>query len=81
MSKQVSVRYFAVLREERGRDSESLTTDARTVLELYDSLRARHALSLPSHLVGAAVNGSLVRMDHALRDGDEVVFLPPVAGG
>ena len=29
----------------------------------------------------AAVNGALTAWDHALADGDEVVFLPPVSGG
>ena len=28
-----------------------------------------------------AVNGALADWRHALRDGDEVVFLPPVSGG
>jgi len=27
------------------------------------------------------VNGQIVEWDHALNDGDEIVFLPPVSGG
>ena len=81
MTKRVRVRYFAVLREERGRALDELDTSAQNASELYDSLRADYGFRLPTHLVGVAVNGRLVAMDTVLNDGDEVVFLPPVAGG
>jgi molybdopterin converting factor subunit 1 len=31
--------------------------------------------------ISSAVNADYARMDHAVRDGDEVAFLPPVSGG
>ena len=31
--------------------------------------------------MSSAVNADYARMDHVLRDGDEVAFLPPVSGG
>jgi molybdopterin converting factor subunit 1 len=31
--------------------------------------------------ISTAVNADYARMDRALRDGDEVAFLPPVSGG
>ena len=46
---------------------------------LYESLSPR--LGLAAARVRAAVNGEFVEDGHALRDGDEVVFVPPVAGG
>ncbi|MEP0766928.1 MAG: MoaD/ThiS family protein [Fimbriimonadia bacterium] len=81
MTKHVRVRYFAVLREERGRDVDELDTSVHTSGELYDALEAKYGFSLPRHLVGVAVNGRLVTRETVLNDGDEVVFLPPVAGG
>lgn len=75
----VHVRYFALFRERAGRDGERLTTPTATVGTLYEELRPR--LGLDPALVRAAVNGEFVDDDHPLGEGDEVTFLPPVAGG
>lgn len=75
----VNVRYFALFRERAGCDGERLATSARNVGALYDELAPR--LGLAPSLVRAAVNGEFVENDHALAEGDEVVFVPPVAGG
>lgn len=81
MNKTVSVQYFAILREQRGLSHESLTTAATTPAALYDELRAKHGFTLPGDRVRAAVNDAFVDADAPLRDGDRVVFIPPVAGG
>lgn len=75
------VQYFAILREQRGLNEEELTTDASTPAALYDELRSRHDFTLPVDRVRAAVNDAFVESGAALRDGDRVVFIPPVAGG
>ena len=75
------VQYFAILREQRGLTQETLTTSAGTPTALYDELRARHAFTLPANRVRAAVNDEFVPATHTLRDGDRLVFIPPVAGG
>ena len=77
----VEITYFAILREQRGVSCETLGTTARTPTELYKELSARHNFSLDPSLVRAAVNGVFVPMDAALSDGDNLVFIPPVAGG
>lgn len=77
----VAVRYFAILREERGREEESLTTGAATVADLYGELRERFSFSLPADRLRVACNGDFVPWSRPLRDGDLVVFIPPVAGG
>jgi molybdopterin converting factor subunit 1 len=77
----VSIQYFAILREQRGLAHEKLTTAAATPAALYDELSARHPFTLPADRVRAAVNGEFVAATAALKDGDEVVFIPPVAGG
>lgn len=78
---KVVVQYFAILREQRGVAEESLATAAATPAALYEELRARHGFSLPGERVRAAVNDAFVAGDTPLRDGDRVVFIPPVAGG
>lgn len=75
----LDVRYFALFRERAGCDGERLTTDAPTVAAFYQELQPR--LGLAPSMVRAAVNGEFVADGHALKDGDEVVFVPPVAGG
>lgn len=75
------VQYFAILREQRGLTQETLTTSAVTPTALYEELRARHAFTLPADRVRAAVNDDFVLATHPLRDGDRLVFIPPVAGG
>lgn len=78
---RVSIQYFALLREQRGQTREELDTTASTPTALYDELRVRHGFTLPADRVRAAVNGEFVAADAVLRTGDEVVFIPPVAGG
>ena len=75
------VHYFAILREQRGVSQEKLTTAAATPAALYEELRARHGFTLPGDRVRAAVNDAFVDAAAPLRDGDRIVFIPPVAGG
>lgn len=77
----VNVQYFAILREQRGLTNESLTTSAPTPSALYEELRARHRFTLPADRIRAAVNDAFVASTATLRDGDRIVFIPPVAGG
>lgn len=78
---RVQVQYFAILREQRGLREEVLATPAATPAALYEELRSRHAFTLPGDRVRAAVNDAFVPSDAPLREGDRVVFIPPVAGG
>lgn len=77
----LDVHYFAILREQRGLSQEKLTTAAATPGALYEELRARHGFTLPGDRVRAAVNDAFVDAATPLRDGDRIVFIPPVAGG
>jgi len=77
----IHVQYFAILREQRGLTAETLVTAAPTPAALYEELRGQHGFTLPADRVRAAVNDAFVTASAALRDGDRVVFIPPVAGG
>lgn len=77
----VTVKYFAILREQRGLSEERLTLPPLTAGDLYDRLRRAHGFTLEPSLVRAAVNRVFAPNGIALNDGDEVVFIPPVAGG
>lgn len=79
--KKITVQYFAILREERGVNEETVETEATTPAALYEELKLRHRLSLPAERVRAAVNEAFVSNGTLLCEGDRVVFIPPVAGG
>jgi molybdopterin converting factor subunit 1 len=79
--RRLNVRYFAVLREQAGRSTEELQTQASTPRELYDELRRRRGLKLAPEFLRVAVNDEFSDWRSPLSDGDTVVFLPPVAGG
>lgn len=81
----ITVRYFASIREAMGTGSEDLQTSATTVGALRDELMARSeaAASALAHgkAVRMALNQDMCSGDAALKAGDEVAFFPPVTGG
>ncbi len=79
--------YFAWVREKTGIAEEevALPAEIRDVAGLVDWLRGRgpayrNALA-DLDTVRVAVNLEYAGLDHAVADGDEVAFFPPVTGG
>lgn len=80
-SRTLKVQYYAILREQAGRNEETLDTTATTPAELYDELRRRHPFQLAAAQLKVALNSEFSDWQAPLRHGDTVVFIPPVAGG
>ncbi len=78
---RVHLRYYALLREQAGRQAETVETTARTPSALYEELAARYGFRLPQTQLKVAVNAVFADWSSPLADGDEIVFIPPVAGG
>lgn len=80
---RVRVRYFAALREVTGRDEETVELpEGAAIPAARSALEERYpplARLLPPCAV--AVNRAYVAADAPLRDGDELVFIPPLGGG
>ena len=85
MSFQITIKYFASIREALGQTGETRTTHATTLALLRDELIA----ASPAH-ASALARGKAVRMaldqvmtaeSAMLTDGSEVAFFPPVTGG
>jgi len=79
----VNILYFASFREAVGQDEERRElTEGTRVSDLWRSLCLQVPLfgRFPA-MPPAAVNREYVSPETILRDGDEVAFLPPVAGG
>jgi molybdopterin converting factor subunit 1 len=77
----LTVRYFAIFREQAGCESEQIETSANTPSDLYDELRPRHGFTVPKDALRAAINNEFVPMHGVVKDGDVVAFIAPVAGG
>jgi molybdopterin converting factor subunit 1 len=80
---KVRLLFFAVLRDITGKSEAVVEVPAGTrAADVWRDLRHQHR-----ELVGyeqpplAAVNETYVKADAPLHDGDELAFIPPVAGG
>ncbi len=84
---KVTVRYFASVKEQLGKDSEEmeLPGGVATVGALSAHLMARggayREVFSGQRLVRAAVNQDMAKPEAAVAAGDEVAFFPPVTGG
>jgi molybdopterin synthase sulfur carrier subunit len=80
---RIQIRYFAALREVTARDAEPLDlpdgADAAAVRSLVAERYPRLRPVLDRCAV--AVNRSYVPAETSLREGDELVFIPPLGGG
>lgn len=85
LPKNITVRYFASIREAIGQGSERLATPAATLGALRDELIARggaYASALArGKVVRLALDQVLSHEAAALTEGAEVAFFPPVTGG
>lgn len=79
----VRLLFFAVLRDIAGQDERVLELpEGTTASQVWQSLRREFAtLADYTQPPMIAVNESYAEPEVALRDGDELAFIPPVAGG
>jgi len=82
-SVNVRLLYFAVLRDITGKREAALSLPAGTrASDVWQQLRRDYAqLADYAQPPMIAVNETYATADTVLRDGDELAFIPPVAGG
>ena len=80
---RVHLLYFATFRDAAGRDREDRqVTEGTSVSDLWKELVGEMpSLARTGSMPPAAVNREYTGPDTRLAEGDEVAFLPPVAGG
>jgi MoaE-MoaD fusion protein len=80
---RIVIRLFAAHREALGRSSyETDVPPGTTAAGAFAHLRASHPeLGASADAVAFAVNRAHADPNTSLREGDELAFLPPVAGG
>ncbi|MGX1925519.1 molybdopterin synthase sulfur carrier subunit [Vibrio sp. NH-7] len=80
----IKVLFFAQTRELVGVNELEVESQFETVEALRAHLATQEGkwdLALEPGKLLAAVNQSIVPLDHSLTEGDEVAFFPPVTGG
>jgi molybdopterin synthase sulfur carrier subunit len=77
----VKICYFAILRDQTGLSNEIVATSAKNVQSLFEELNNRYNFSLDKNSLRVAINDCFVDWQTVLQNNDEVVFIPPVAGG
>ena len=80
VTRKLTIEYFAVLREHAGKDSENFETAASTAGELFAELEEHYGFPTLSTMK-VAINDEFSDWDAVLKEGDTIVFIPPVAGG
>ena len=79
--KTLTVRYFAMFRENAGIAEETISIDAETAADVFAATRDRHGSSEPQGHCKVAINDVMASWDSPVNDGDAVLLFPPVAGG
>ena len=81
-TKTINVLYFASLADEANCNEEKVTVAQSTSLtDLYQQLNQKYRFSRSQSELRVAVNDYFVKWSEAINDGDNVVFIAPVAGG
>lgn len=79
--------YFARIRENIGRSTESLSlpenvTDVQGVIDYLRQQGDQYQVAFENEaLIRVAINQAYVTVDHPVQDSDEVAFFPPMTGG
>ena len=79
--KTLTLQYFSLLRDEAGKDKEAITSAATNAQELYQEMRQLYNFSQDGSTYRVAINDEFVAWETQINDGDNIVFIPPVAGG
>lgn len=80
---RIRLRFFASLREIVGVTESALELPpAASAEDAFRSLAAAHPALAPRRAsLSVAINRRYAPFETALKDGDEIVFIPPVSGG
>ena len=78
---KIKARYFALFREQAGCESELVDWRGGTAAELFQAMCVKHSKLKIEAAALVAINDEMSGWEVQLKDGDEVLFFPPVAGG
>jgi molybdopterin converting factor small subunit len=79
--KTIKINYFAHLYEVTKIKNEEICGDFQTARDCYTFLKEKYHFDFEFNQLKVAVNHRFVSWDELLHDQDQIVFVPPVAGG
>ncbi len=80
----ITVKLFALLKDQAGRDELRIDAGPGTVSELIEAVSRKHpelSEMLSGNRILISVNREFARRDAMVKDGDEVALMPPFSGG
>jgi molybdopterin converting factor small subunit len=77
----IKLEYFALFRTCTKKSEESLQLESDDPVTLYDQLNQRYRFPITRDRIHLVVNDEYSPWDKPLKEGDTVVFIPPVSGG
>ena len=75
------VRYFALFREQAGCETEPVDWPGGTAADLFQLVVDKHPFLHAEAAALVAINDEMAGWERLLKEGDVVLFFPPVAGG
>jgi len=75
------LQYFSLIGDFTGKPSEELQSASSTPQELYTELQQLYSFDHDGSKFRVAINDEFGDWYDPLKDGDSIVFIPPVAGG
>lgn len=77
----IKVEYYALFRSCARKGEEDLRLESTDASALYARLQERYGFPIPRDRIHLVVNDEFSPWSVPLRQGDRVVFIPPVSGG
>jgi molybdopterin converting factor small subunit len=81
MKIKVKVRYFALVGERRGVQTEDYETAASTARQLLHEIEAGKVIPLTTNISKALINDKYAEWDDPIKEGDLITLLSPFSGG
>jgi cyclic pyranopterin phosphate synthase len=79
----IKLKYFAHLRELSQKDEEDyfVTENKINLATIYNEMKEKYHFKYDENVMKYAVNDDFVNQHIILKEGDQLIFIPPVAGG
>ncbi len=81
MKKKIKVKYFALIGERRGIQTDDYETEAGTARQLLHEIEAGRVIPLTTNITKAIINDRFADWDDPINDGDLITLLSPFSGG
>lgn len=79
--KKIMIQYFAIIKDFTGKSEEVIETNASIASDLLNEIFSKYKFTIPQSQLRVAINDDFCDWGQLLKEGDKIVFIPPVSGG